>query len=81
MSLHPRDGAWQLDLEAGSGQLVRTSDEVTVDLDVAGFAMLYCGAASPATLAQAGLISGPRSEAAALDLLSPASPAQLLDYF
>jgi hypothetical protein len=47
---------------------------------VAGFGLLYCGAASPAELVEAGLLHG-TDGVSQLGLLTPQSPAQLLDYF
>ena len=74
-------GGWALEVSGGEGRLVRTQAEPAVTLDVAGFALLWCGAATSAQVAEAGLLTGPADAAAGLDLLLPDTPAQLLDYF
>ncbi len=74
-------GGWELEVSGGAGHLMRTRAELPVTLDVAGFALLWCGAATPAQVAEAGLLTGPAEAAAALDLLLPETRAQLLDYF
>jgi predicted acetyltransferase len=72
-------GDWRLTVEDGEGRLERaaTSD---LWLDVRGFAVLYCAAATGRATALAGLAGGP-SDPAALDLLASGSRAALLDYF
>lgn len=75
------DGAWQFDVADGHGELVRTATHPELRLHVAGFAMLYCGVATPAMLAEAGLLHGPDSSINGVELIRPESAAQLLDYF
>jgi predicted acetyltransferase len=75
------DGAWELEITDGQGTLTRVADDPHLRLDVAGFGLLYCGAATPAGLVEAGLLHGTPDEVGALELLTPQSPAQLLDYF
>jgi predicted acetyltransferase len=75
------DGAWQFDVADGSGELMRTGNHPELRLHVAGFALLYCGVATPAMLAEAGLLHGPDSSINGLELIRPKSAAQLLDYF
>ena len=74
------DGAWQLEVAEGEASLTRIDADPHLRLDVAGFALLYCGAASPAELVEAGLLHG-TDGVSQLGLLTPQSPAQLLDYF
>jgi len=73
-------GAWELTIADGAGALVRTATEPELELDVRGFAALYCGVSTGRAVAQAGLARG-TADPAALDLLASGSPAQLLDYF
>ncbi len=75
------DGAWQFDVADGHGELVRTGNHPELRLHVAGFAMLYCGIATPAMLFEAGLLHGPDAAINGLELIRPKSAAQLLDYF
>ena len=75
------DGAWQFDVADGEATLVRTGTHPDVRLHVAGFALLYCGVASPGMLVEAGLLHGPADCIGGLELLRPKSAAQLLDYF
>ncbi len=75
------DGGWTLDVADGAAQLVRTATQADLRLHIAGFALLYCGVATPAMLVESGLLHGPADEIASLELLRPASAAQLLDYF
>ena len=74
------DDAWELEVSEGEASLTRIDDDPHLRLDVAGFALLYCGAASPADLIEAGLLHG-SDGVAKLGLLTAQSPAQLLDYF
>ncbi|PZA20166.1 sterol carrier protein domain-containing protein, partial [Modestobacter versicolor] len=74
------DGAWELTVEDGAGTLARAAAEPDLTLDVRGFAVLYCGAATGRAAAQAGLAGG-NGDPAALDLLASGPPARLLDYF
>jgi predicted acetyltransferase len=71
-------GTWRLEVGGGEARLARTSAAAAVTLDVAGFALLYCGAARPDQVREAGLLDGPVD---GLDLLLPRTRAQLLDYF
>ncbi len=75
------DGAWQFDVADGHGELVRTGSHPELRLHVAGFASLYCGIATPAMIAEAGLLHGPEGSLNGLELIRPKSAAQLLDYF
>jgi predicted acetyltransferase len=75
------DGAWQFDVADGHGELVRTGTHPELRLHVAGFALLYSGTATPAMLAEAGLLHGPDASINGLELIRPKSAAQLLDYF
>jgi len=75
------DGAWQFDVADGHGELTRTGTHPELRLHVAGFALLYSGIATPAMLAEAGLLHGPDSSINGLELIRPKSAAQLLDYF
>jgi predicted acetyltransferase len=74
------DGAWELEVAGGQGTLTRIDDDPHLRLDVAGFGLLYCGAATPAELVEAGLAHG-SDGLRGLNLLLPQTPAQLLDYF
>jgi predicted acetyltransferase len=74
------DGAWQLEVAGGEASLIRIDDDPHLRLEVSGFGLLYCGAARPAELVEAGLLHG-TDGVAELDLLSAPSQAQLLDYF
>ncbi|GAB3355929.1 GNAT family N-acetyltransferase [Modestobacter lapidis] len=73
-------GAWELEIADGAGRLTRTIAEPELELDVRGFAVLYCGAGTGRAVAQAGLAGG-TGDPAALDLLAGGPRAQLLDYF
>jgi predicted acetyltransferase len=75
------EGSWQLEVADGEAELTRIQADPQLRLDVAGFGLLYCGAATPAGLVEAGLLHGPAESVGGLDLLAPRSPAQLLDYF
>lgn len=75
-------GAWRLEVADGSARLHRLSDEPALTLSVRGFALLYCGAAQAASVAQAGLLHcAAGASPAGLDLLAAGPPAELLDYF
>jgi predicted acetyltransferase len=73
-------GNWQLTVADGAGTLVRADAEPDLQLDVRGFAVLYCGVSTGRAAAQSGLAGG-NADPAALDLLAGGSRAQLLDYF
>jgi predicted acetyltransferase len=73
-------GDWRLTVEDGEGRLEPATAAPDLDLDVRGFAVLYCGAAGGRACAQAGLAGG-SADPAALDLLAAGPRAALLDYF
>ncbi len=73
-------GDWRLTVADGEGRLERTDGPTDLDLDVRGFAVLYCGATTGRACAQAGLAGG-TTDPAALDLLAAGPRAVLLDYF
>ncbi|MFC4017421.1 enhanced intracellular survival protein Eis [Micromonospora sp. GCM10011542] len=72
-------GTWRLTVSDGAAELTRITGEAALRLSVRGFALLYSGAASARSVAQAGLLHGDRVDA--LDLLGAGGPAHLLDYF
>lgn len=74
-------GTWELEVGDGGAELRRTRQDAEVHLTVNGFAQLYCGVATTATLRQNGLVRGPQDAAAALDVLSVSPPPRLLDTF
>jgi predicted acetyltransferase len=75
-------GFWRLEVADGAAHLYRLSDEPDRRLSVRGFALLYTGAAQASALVEAGLLQcRAGATPAALDLLNPGPPAQLLDYF
>jgi predicted acetyltransferase len=74
------DGRFVLELAGGEAKL-SPGGEGTVRLEARGLALWYCGAATPATLRRAGLLSGPAGDDAFL-LAATAGPSpSLLDYF
>ena len=73
-------GAWELAIDGGAGTLTPAADEPDLELDVRGFAVLYCGVSTGRAAAQAGFVRG-TGDPAALDLLASGPAAQLLDYF
>jgi predicted acetyltransferase len=73
-------GDWRLTVEDGAGRLDRADGPPDLWLDVRGFAVLYCAAATGRGLAHAGLAGG-AADPAALDLLAGGPRAALLDYF
>jgi hypothetical protein len=73
-------GAWELTVADGAGTLTRAAREPDLALDVRGFGVLYGGAGTGRSVAQAGLVGG-TGDPAALDLLASGPQAQLLDYF
>ncbi len=75
------DGAWEFDVADGDAVLSRTATHPDLRLHVAGFALLFCGVATPAMLLEAGLLHGPTDGISGLELIRPKSAAQLLDYF
>jgi predicted acetyltransferase len=74
-------GAWELTVADGEGRLERTGVVPDVHLDVAGFALLYAGVASPAMLVHAGLLHAPGADLSGLAALVDGPPAALTDYF
>lgn len=75
-------GTWALEVAGGAAALTPTSDATELELTVAGFGALYAGSAPAAILLETGDLRAPSTTAAAaLDLLQPSSPAQVLDYF
>ncbi|HEV7206418.1 MAG TPA: GNAT family N-acetyltransferase [Jatrophihabitans sp.] len=75
-------GTWSLEVSGGGATLTPSSASPSLELTVAGFGLLYAGAASAALLLQSGDLRAPTpADARALDLLLPSSPAQVLDYF
>jgi predicted acetyltransferase len=73
-------GDWRLTVEDGEARLDPEPAPPDLWLDVRGFAVLSCGAATRRAAAHAGLAGG-SGDPAALDLLAPGSRAALLDYF
>jgi predicted acetyltransferase len=73
-------GDWTLTVEDGEGRLERAAAAPDLELDVRGFALLYCAAATGRAVAHAGLAGG-SGDPAALDLLAAGPRAALLDYF
>jgi predicted acetyltransferase len=75
-------GTWRLEVADGAAQLTRVSTEPALRLSVRGFALLYTGAATARSVADAGLLScATGTDPHALDLLAAGGPAHLLDYF
>jgi predicted acetyltransferase len=74
-------GTWSLVIDGGVGELRRTTHDTSVHLTVGGFSSLYCGVTTVDTLRQVGHVSGPREDAAALDVLATSAPPRLLDSF
>lgn len=74
-------GTWAIEVDGGKAELRRTNGDTSVHLTVNGFAMLYCGLTTAASLREAGHLSGPHADAAALDVLSTSVPPRLLDNF
>jgi predicted acetyltransferase len=74
-------GAWELSVADGEGHLERTAATADVYLDVAGFALLYAGVATPAMLVHAGLLHAPGADVSGLAALVDGPPAGLADYF
>ena len=76
------DGTWALEIAEGQGRLERCTTPCGVRLRAAGFALLYCGVASPAMLVEGGLLEfGSTDDLTALEALMAAPPPELLDYF
>ena len=74
-------GSWHLVLEGGAGRLEPGGTGAT-RLAMRGLAVLYAGAAGPAVLRRAGLLSGgdPGTDAF-LEAATAGPPPALLDYF
>ncbi|MEH0828953.1 GNAT family N-acetyltransferase [Micromonospora sp. CPCC 205739] len=73
-------GTWRLEVADGEAQLTRVTAEVDLHLTVRGFALLYSGASTARSVADAGLLRT-AADPRALDLLAAGGAAQLLDYF
>ena len=71
---------WRFTVADGEGLLERTDADADLWLDVRGFAVLYCGAATGRAAALAGLAGG-TGDPAAFDLLASGPRAALADYF
>ncbi|MFU8854601.1 enhanced intracellular survival protein Eis [Micromonospora sp. SL1-18] len=75
-------GTWRLEVADGGAQLARVTTEAELHLTVRGFALLYTGAATARSVADAGLLHcPPGQDPQPLDLLAAGGPAQLHDYF
>ncbi|SCF23225.1 Predicted acetyltransferase [Micromonospora purpureochromogenes] len=74
-------GTWRLTVADGAAQLTRVTADVDLHLSVRGFALLYNGASSAASVADAGLLHATGTDPRALDLLAAGGAAHLLDYF
>lgn len=74
-------GTWTVELDGGKAQLRRTTGDAPVHLTVGGFASLYCGLSTVAALREAGHVTGPYDDAAALDVLGTSAPPHLLNTF
>ncbi|MEV0808838.1 GNAT family N-acetyltransferase [Micromonospora sp. NPDC050200] len=75
-------GTWRLAVADGDAQLTRVTADADLHLSVRGFALLYSGASTARSVADAGLLRATTgTDPRALDLLAAGGPAQLLDYF
>lgn len=74
------DGRFVLELSGGEGKL-SPGGEGTVRLETRGMSLWYAGAASPANLRRAGLLSGPAGDDAFLQAATAGPVPSLLDYF
>jgi predicted acetyltransferase len=74
------DGRFVLELSGGEAKL-SPGGEATVRLETRGLALWYCGAATPATLRRAGLLSGPTDADPFLQAATAGPAPSLLDYF
>ncbi|MET7806008.1 GNAT family N-acetyltransferase [Micromonospora chersina] len=74
-------GTWRLAVADGSAELTRISGDADLHLTVRGFALLYSGASTAASVADAGLLHATGADPRALDLLAAGGAAQVLDYF
>jgi len=73
-------GRFVLELAGGEAKL-SPGGEGTVRLEARGVALWYSGAATPATLRRAGLLSGPAGHDAFLQAATAGPVPSLLDYF
>ncbi len=75
-------GTWELHISDGSGRLERSPGPAAIRLKIDGFALLYCGCASPSMLLQAGLLkSEPRANLSGLASLMATPRPELNDFF
>ena len=74
------DGRFVLELSGGEAKL-SPGGEGTVRLETRGVSLWYAGAATPATLRRAGLLSGPAGDDAFLQAATAGPGPSLLDYF
>jgi len=74
------DGRFVLELSGGEAKL-SPGGEGTMHLNARGMALWYCGAATPANLRRAGLLSGPAGDDAFLQAATAGPVPSLLDYF
>ncbi|MBF9128210.1 GNAT family N-acetyltransferase [Plantactinospora sp. S1510] len=75
-------GNWRLEVDGGSAELHRITEQPPLVLSVRGFALLYTGAANAYATVEAGLLHCPAgTDPGGLDLLGTAPRAELLDYF
>jgi len=75
-------GTWELDISDGSGWLEKSRGTAAIRLKIGGFALLYCGCASPRMLLESGLLeAGPRAELGGLVSLKATPPPELNDFF
>lgn len=74
-------GTWAVEVDGGKAQVRRTTGDASVHLTVGGFASLYCGLATVASLRESGHVTGPYDDAAALDVLGTSAPPRLLNNF
>ena len=74
------EGRFVLELSGGEGKL-SAGGEGTLRLEARGMALWYSGAATPASLRRAGLLSGPAGDDAFLQAATAGPAPALLDYF
>lgn len=74
-------GTWAMEVDGGKAELRRTRDDTSVRLTANGFAALYCGLTTAASLRESGHATGPYDDTAALDILATSAPPNLLDTF
>jgi predicted acetyltransferase len=74
------EGRFVLELSGGEAKL-SPGGEGTVRLEARGVGLWYCGAATPANLRRAGLLTGPAGDDALLQAATAGPVPSLLDYF